>query len=286
MTGTVLITGARSGIGLATLRRFAEAGWNVTAAVRSNERALELKNQLDADGLTAEYAVFDLRDRAATDDALARVVSSGLPDVIVNNAAVGTFGPLELSDDASIDLTFETNLVAPLRIIRSLVPHFRERGNGVIVNVSSGLGFASDVGQGLYSASKHALEALSEALFYELRPFGVRVVVVEPGLTATDIREKSPVTPGYGPNSPYWDVISQRVKFLGTTIWKDGWMEAPAVVAHAIFGAAIDPQSPLFVPVGRDTKLSARLRGRDELHTYEKRSIETLLEFRSTGATE
>lgn len=283
MTGTVFITGARSGIGLATLKRFAEAGWNVTAAVRSNERASELESQLAADGLTAQYAVFDLRDRAATDDALAKVVSAGLPDVIVNNAGVGTSGPVELSDDATIDLTFETNLVAPLRIMRSLVPHFRERGTGVIVNVSSGLGFASDVGQGLYSASKHALEAISEALFYELRPFGVRVAVVEPGLTATDIREKSPVTPGFGPDSPYWEVISRRVELLGTTIWKDGWIESPAVVAEAIYGAAIDPQTPLFVPVGRDTQFSATLRGRDALQTYEKRSIEALREFGSAG---
>lgn len=284
MTGTVLITGARSGIGLATLKRFAETGWNVTAAVRSNERASELEKQLAADGLTAQYAVFDLRDRAATDDALAKVVTSSLPDVIVNNAGVGTFGPVELSDDASIDLTFETNLVAPLRIMRSLVPHFRERGSGVIVNVSSGLGFASDVGQGLYAASKHALEAISEALFYELRPFGVRVAVVEPGLTATDIREKSPVTPGYGPDSPYWNVISERMELLGTTIWKDGWIEAPTVVAEAIYSAATDPQTPLFVPVGRDTRFSASLRGRDSLDTYEQRSIDALRELATSGA--
>lgn len=284
MTETVLITGARSGIGLATLKRFAEAGWNVIAAVRSNERALELEKQLAADGLTAQFAVFDLRDRAATDDALSEIVSSGLPDVIVNNAGVGTFGPVELSDDASIDLTFEINLVAPLRIMRSLVPHFRERSSGVIVNVSSGLGFASDVGQGLYAASKHALEAISEALFYELRPFGVRVAVVEPGLTATDIREKSPVTPGYGPDSPYWDVISERMELLGTTIWKDGWIEAPTVVAEAIYSAATDRQTPLFVPVGRDTRLSASLRGRDSLVSYEQRSIEALRELASSGA--
>lgn len=284
MAETVLITGARSGIGLATLKRFAEAGWNVIAAVRSNERALELEKQLAADGLTAQFAVFDLRDRAATDDALSEIVSSGLPDVIVNNAGVGTFGPVELSDDASIDLTFEINLVAPLRIMRSLVPHFRERSSGVIVNVSSGLGFASDVGQGLYAASKHALEAISEALFYELRPFGVRVAVVEPGLTATDIREKSPVTPGYGPDSPYWDVISERMELLGTTIWKDGWIEAPTVVAEAIYSAATDRQTPLFVPVGRDTRLSASLRGRDSLVSYEQRSIEALRELASSGA--
>ncbi len=284
MAGNVLITGARSGIGLATLKRFAEAGWNVIAAVRSNERALELEKQVAADGLTAQYAVFDLQDRAATDDALAKIVSAGLPDVIVNNAGVGTFGPIELSDDASIDLTFETNLVAPLRIMRSLVPHFRERGSGVIVNVSSGLGFASDVGQGLYAASKHALEAISEALFYELRPFGVRVAVVEPGLTATDIREKSPVTPGYGPDSPYWNVISERAELLGSTLYKDGWIGDPVMVANAIYDAATDPQTPLFVPVGRDTRLSASLRGRDSLDTYERRSIDALRELASSGA--
>ena len=284
MTGTVLITGARSGIGLATLKRFAEAGWNVIAAVRSNERASDLEKQLAADGLTAQFAVFDLRDRAATDDALAKIAASGLPDVIVNNAGVGTFGPIELSDDASIDLTFETNLVAPLRIMRTLVPHFRERRSGVIVNVSSGLGFASDVGQGLYAASKHALEAISEALFYELRPFGVRVAVVEPGLTATDIRDKSPVTPGYGPDSPYWNVISERIELLGGTLYKDGWIEDPATVANTIYDAAPDPQTPLFVPVGRDTRLSASLRGRDSLDTYEQRSIDALRALATSGA--
>ena len=284
MTGTVLITGARSGIGLATLKRFAEAGWNVIAAVRSNERASDLEKQLAADGLTAQFAVFDLRDRAATDDALAKIAASGLPDVIVNNAGVGTFGPIELSDDASIDLTFETNLVAPLRIMRTLVPHFRERRSGVIVNVSSGLGFASDVGQGLYAASKHALEAISEALFYELRPFGVRVAVVEPGLTATDIRDKSPVTPGYGPDSPYWNVISERIELLGGTLYKDGWIEDPATVANTIYDAATDPQTPLFVPVGRDTRLSASLRGRDSLDTYEQRSIDALRALATSGA--
>ncbi|WP_081964033.1 SDR family NAD(P)-dependent oxidoreductase [Hoeflea sp. BAL378] len=284
MAGKVLITGARSGIGLATLRRFATAGWTVTAAVRSKERATELEKHLAAEGLTARYAVFDLQDRAATDEALAKVISSGVPDVIVNNAAVGTFGPIELSDDASIDLTFETNLVAPLRIMRSLVPYFRERGNGVIVNVSSGLGFASDVGQGLYSASKHALEAVSEALFYELRPFNVRVAVVEPGLTATDIRDKSPVTPGYGPDSPYWAVISERAEFLGSTLYRDGWIGDAATVADTIYDAATDPRTPLFVPVGRDTRLSASLRGRDALGTYEQRSIAALRDLAAPGA--
>lgn len=276
MTSTVLITGASSGIGLATLRRFASSGWTVTAAVRSEGRAEELREVLTDEGLSARFVNFDLRDRTAMDAATAQLVEEGIPDVIVNNAGVATFGPVELSDDPSIDLALETNLVAPLRLIRAFLPHFRSRESGAIVNVSSALGFAADVGQGVYSATKHALEALSEALYYEMRPFNVRVAVVEPGLTATGIRDKASVTPGYGPDSPYWDVISGRVGHLSSTIWKDGWAESPDVVAEAIYRAATDAGTPLFIPVGRDTELSARVRGRDTLHSYEARSSAAL----------
>lgn len=213
------------------------------------------------------------------DAATAQVLAQGVPDVIVNNAGVGTFGPVELADDDSIDLALETNVVAPLRLIRAFLPHFRDRRAGSIVNVSSALGFAADVGQGVYSATKHALEALSEALYYEMRPFNVRVAVVEPGLTATGIREKTAVTPGYGPDSPYWDVITGRIGQLSSTIWKDGWAEDPDVVADAIYRAATEGDTPLFVPVGRDTELGARVRGRDTLHTYEARSAAAMAEW-------
>lgn len=276
MTGTVLITGAGSGIGRATLDRFARGGWTVTAAVRSEASAETLKAEVATQGLTIRTVAFDLRDRQAADAALARVLADGIPDVVVNNAGVGAFGPVELTDDASIDLVLETNLVAPLRLLRALLPHFRERRSGVIINVSSGLGFASDAGQGLYAASKHAIEGLSEALSLELAPFNVRVAVIEPGLTATDIQQKTTVMAGYGPESPYWDVINARLGRLTETIWRDGWAEDPANVAEAIYAAATDPQHPLFTPVGRDTQLSARLRGRDQLDTYDERTLSAL----------
>lgn len=279
MTQTALITGASSGIGLSTLRRFAQSGWAVTAAVRSEARAEELGAVLVAEGLTARFVSFDLRDRDAMDAATAQVMAQGIPDLIVNNAGIGTFGPVELADDYSIDLALETNVVAPLRLIRAFLPHFRSRGSGVVINVSSALGFAADVGQGVYSATKHALEALSEALYYEMRPFNVRIAVVEPGLTATGIREKTTVTPGYGPNSPYWDVISGRIGHLSSTIWKDGWAEDPDVVAEAIYRAATEAATPLFVPVGRDTKLSAKVRGRDTLDSYEARANAAMSEW-------
>lgn len=99
MTNKVFITGAGSGIGLASVRRFAAAGWDVTAAVRSDARAAELAAVLAPDGITVRTLSFDQSDRAATDDALATLIADGVPDVIVNNASVGTFGPVEATRD-------------------------------------------------------------------------------------------------------------------------------------------------------------------------------------------
>lgn len=281
MTRTVLITGARGGIGLATLRRFSGEGWAVTAAVRSQASAEELNELLAKERVSVQVTCFDLSDRVSTDAAAAEIISRGVPDVVVNNAAIGAYGPVELTTDASIDAIMEINFIAPLRLMRAFAPHFRKRGNGVIVNISSGWGFSADPGQGLYAASKHALEAISEALFYELRPFGVRVAVVEPGLTATNIRDKTDVTPAYGPESPYWETLSRRLEFLESTIWKDGWAEDPKVVADAIYRAATVSATPLFTPVGRDTKMSAQVRGRDTLDSYEARSNRAALELAS-----
>lgn len=280
MTGNVLITGANSGIGLATLRRFAAAGWSVTATVRNEARAAEFAALLEAEGLAAGTVIYDALDRSATDAAAAEVLSRGVPDVLINNAARTVFGPVELLDDAAIDLQLETNVVSPLRFTRAFIPHFRSRGAGAIVNISSGSGFLPQGCEGMYAASKHAVEALSEALYYELRPFGVRVAIVEPGRTAAGSDHKIVFASGFGPDSPYWPQFSDRRDLQNASIWKDNWAEDPRVVADAIFEAATSSDSRLHWPVGRDTRLAARLRGREALDTYEARSNQALMELR------
>ena len=276
MTGNVLITGANSGIGLDTLRRFAAAGWKVTATVRNQARALEFAALLGREGLEAETLIYDALDRTATDEAVAKILSGPMPDILINNAARTVFGPIELIDDASLDLQLETNVVAPLRLTRALIPHFRARGSGAIVNISSGNGFLPQGCEGVYSASKHALEAISEALYYEMRPFGVRVVVVEPGRTAAGSDHKIVFAGGFGPESAYWPEFSKRLERQHATIWKDDWAEDPKVVADAIFEAATSSGQRLHWQVGRDTKLAGKLRGRDLLDTYEERSLQAL----------
>lgn len=228
--------------------------------------------------ITHQFAIFDLADRAATDAALEAVIADGVPDVLVNNASIGAFGPIELSTDEQIDLSIETNFVAPFRITRALLPHFRARGNGVIVNVSSGLGFAADRARGLYSATKFALEGFSETLALELQPFGVRVAVVEPGATQTSFNDKASLTPGYGPDSPYWNSISAWYDRLGSAVYKNGISDAK-VLGDAIFAAATDDTTPLFVAAAPDVRLSARLRGRDDLATYSHRLDQAIEEL-------
>jgi NAD(P)-dependent dehydrogenase (short-subunit alcohol dehydrogenase family) len=276
MTGSVLVTGANSGIGLDTLRRFAGAGWSVTATVRNPARAAELASLLQQERLEARIVVYDALDRAATDAAIAQILSAPAPDVLINNAARTVFGPIELIDDAALDLQLETNVVAPLRLTRALIPHFRARGSGAIVNISSGNGFLPQGCEGVYSASKHAIEAIGEALYYELRPFGVRVAIVEPGRTAAGSDHKIIFVGGFGPQSAYWPEFQKRLDLQNATIWKDGWAEDPKVVAGAIFEAATSSEPRLHWQVGRDTRLAAQLRGRAFLDTYEERSLQAL----------
>lgn len=279
MNGNVLITGASSGIGLFTLRRFAAAGWTATATVRNSERASQLEELLAEERIRATVVAFDVRDRQATDDAVSEILAGGVPDVLINNAAITVFAPIELLDDAAIDLQIETNVVAPLRLTRAFVPHFRQRGSGSIVHVASASGFVPQGCEGIYCASKHAVEALGEALYYEMRPFGVRVAIVEPGRTAADSDHKRVFAGGFGPDSPYWDGFMEEIGLLNRTLWKDDWAEDPAVVADAIFDAATATDRKLHWQVGRDTAFAATMRGRDALATYDERRIPALEAF-------
>ena len=178
---TVLITGASSGIGAATARLLLERGWRVFAAARR----LEAMGPLAA--LGAEVMALDLSDeqsrRELAEQLTARV---GALDALVNNAGFGEVGPLETMSLDRARAIFEVNVFGLMGLTQQLLPAMRERGRGRIVNISSIAGRWVSPGSGWYGASKFALEALSDALRLELKAFGVSVVVVEPGVIATE----------------------------------------------------------------------------------------------------
>jgi NAD(P)-dependent dehydrogenase (short-subunit alcohol dehydrogenase family) len=173
----VLITGCSSGIGAATASRLAKAGWPVYATARRPETLAAL----EADGCrTLALDVVDEASRQAAVDAV--VEAEGAVGVLINNAGYSQSGAVESIPDDRVRAQFETNVFGPLALCRLVLPGMREQGWGKIVQLSSMGGKLTFPGGGLYHASKHALEALSDALRFEVKSFGVDVIVIEPGL--------------------------------------------------------------------------------------------------------
>lgn len=178
---SVLVTGASSGIGAATARLLLERGWRVFAAARR----LEAMEPLAA--LGAEVMALDVsNDQSRRQLAEQLTVKVGALDALVNNAGFGEVGPLETLPLDRARAMFEVNVFGLMGLTQQLLPAMRERRSGRIVNISSIAGRWVSPGSGWYGASKFALEALSDALRLELKGFGVSVVVVEPGVIATD----------------------------------------------------------------------------------------------------
>ncbi|WP_431784679.1 SDR family NAD(P)-dependent oxidoreductase [Streptomyces chumphonensis] len=182
---TAVVTGASSGIGAATARRLAEAGYRVVLTARRAERIEALAKELTDAGLTAEAHPLDVTDRAAVD---AFAASLGGVDVLVNNAggALGTDTVAE-GDPADWRTMYEVNVLGVLHMTQALLPALRDAGDGgTVVVVSSTAGFAVYEGGGGYAAAKYGAHALTETLRLELCGEPVRVVEIAPGMVRTD----------------------------------------------------------------------------------------------------
>jgi NAD(P)-dependent dehydrogenase (short-subunit alcohol dehydrogenase family) len=176
----VLITGCSSGIGAATAAHLAGKGWTVYATARQVETLAEL----EAKG--CRTLALDVTDEASCRAAVEAVeAAEGAVGVLVNNAGYSQSGAVESVPDERVRAQFDTNVFGLLTMCRLVLPRMREQGWGKIVNVSSMGGKLTFPGGGIYHATKHAVEALSDALRFEVRPFGVDVIVIEPGLIRT-----------------------------------------------------------------------------------------------------
>src|SRR3954471_16505402 len=239
----VLITGAARGIGMATAQLLANRGHWVVATDISALSGLE--------GIRAH--VLDV----TSDDSVARCLKEVGPlDAIVNNAGITTGGgPVEGYPLDRFRQMFETNTLGALRVIQAVLPAWRKRGWGVIVNVSSVNGRVSSPLRAAYSASKFALEALTESLHLEVRHFGIRSVLIEPGATATGIK---PSQTHQGP-AEYAGLWEQCAGADSKTTGPSG-PPVPEVVPIGIPNAKEDPATALPLPVGQDAQMILGLR--------------------------
>ena len=184
-----MVTGANSGIGRATVLELAGSGYDVLGTVRSAAKAEAVTAAADERGLQVRTVEVDVDDADSCAEGFAEIarLTDGGPWAVVNNAGYVQSGAVEDVSDEQVRAQLETNVVAPIRIARLVLPRMKERGEGRIVNISSVAGRTSTPLMGWYCASKHALEAVTDALRIEVEPDGVRVVLVEPGMFGTDI---------------------------------------------------------------------------------------------------
>lgn len=191
-----VVTGANSGIGRATAVHLAELGFTVVATVRSADKAGKLLSIAAARSTTVAIQELDVADDRSVADGFGRIIGTfGGVDVLVNNAGIGGNGAVEESSPAQFHESFNVNAVGAVRCAAAVLPGMRERGRGAIVNVSSVVGRIGAVAQAPYVASKWAVEGISEQLAHEVAPFGVRVAVVEPGITRSSIFAKNVEAP-------------------------------------------------------------------------------------------
>lgn len=246
---TVLITGASSGIGRETALRFQREGWNVAATLRSPEKETELVRLPGVICPALDVTRAETID-AAVDETLRRF---GRIDAVVNNAGYGLIGPFETFSDAQIERQFQTNVFGLMAVTRAVLPHFRAQQDGVFVNVASFAGRSIFPMYSVYHASKWAVEGFSDSLQYEVKPHGIRVKIIEPGIVKTEFwgrstdRENATGITAYDDGRPVLDLIDEAAGLIATQ---------PADVADAIWRAANDTSSRQRYVIGLDAHVT------------------------------
>ena len=202
----VLLTGASSGIGHAAARRFAALGWRVWASMRHPEKGEALRLEARERGWALETPALDVTDDTSVAAAVARLLAAteGRLDLLINNAGYYALGACEDTTADELRSQLETNVIGVHRVTRAVLPAMRARGQGRVMVIGSLSGLVALPALGAYQASKWALEGWTEALRFEVRPFGVEVVLIEPGPFQTSLHvNERPAAASLAPASPY-----------------------------------------------------------------------------------
>lgn len=255
---TVLVTGCSSGIGLATCHVLSRNNFMTYGTVRNLSKAKKIQDLINRENLSLKILRLDVNDNQSIKLAVKKILTdTGRIDVLINNAGYGMFGPVEEITTQEVKKQFETNFFGTIRLIKAIVPIMRKQGNGTIVNISSMVGRFGVPLNSAYVSSKFAVEGLSESISFELEEFGIRVIVIEPGVVKSDFFQNVKVK-GMNLESPYHKLMERRVNFLDKAMKNSPTSSYD--VADTIL-EALNSKDPKFrYVIGNDATNSLRMR--------------------------
>ncbi len=233
MNKVILVTGSSSGIGKETVKLFQTKNWKVAATMRTPSEAEDLQQIVDVECIRLDVTNVD-SIRSAIKETLDKF---GRIDAVVNNAGYGLVGAFEASTAQQIEKQFQTNVFGSMNVCREILPYFREQKRGIIVNIASMGGRITFPLYSLYHATKWAVEGFSESLQYELRPFNIKVKIVEPGPIKTDFSGSSMDLTTEGDLKAYDSFIEKAMSRMEKA--GDGAPDG-SLVAEVIYNAVTD----------------------------------------------
>jgi NAD(P)-dependent dehydrogenase (short-subunit alcohol dehydrogenase family) len=253
-----IVTGSSSGIGYATSLLLARNGFHTYATMRNIGRSADVQEIAYKERLPLEVIQLDVNDDASIRDSIEKVESENERiDVLVNNSGYGLVGAFEDLSVEEIKSQFETNFFGVIRLTQQVLPIMRKQKSGTIVNISSGAGRIGFPGMSAYVSSKFALEGLSESMSYELEPFGIKVVIIEPGVIRTNFKKNSVMSKKSLDNSsisPYSSIIQKIDSSISSMVEH---ATPPEEVAKTILHATISNNPELRYLVGNDMIMMA-----------------------------
>lgn len=267
---TVLITGCSSGFGELAALTFADRGHRVFATMRAPGKSAALNDHTDITQLALDVCDSDSVNSAVNE----AIAAAGQLDIVVNNAGIEVFGAVHLLSDDEVLRQLDTNVAGVVRVARAVVPHMLAAGGGTIVNVGSLAGMVGPPYSGIYAASKHAVEALSEAMHFELSQQGIRVRVVEPGQFATELGNNSIYAAAMTEATPEHQRYTRFRTAMRSLV--NGTPPSAQIVADAIYTAATEEPGKLRYPVGDDASLVLAVKSQMSFEEFDQAMRTTL----------
>jgi NAD(P)-dependent dehydrogenase (short-subunit alcohol dehydrogenase family) len=273
-----VVTGSSSGIGLETSLLLARSEFHTYASMRNLEKSQNITEIASTENLPLQIAQLDVNDDRSVKDAINKVIAEdGRIDILVNNAAYGLFFPIE---DVTLDQVkeqFETNFFGAIRVMHAVMPTMRIQRSETIVNVSSLAGRVGIPVSSAYVATKFALEGLSESMRYELKEWGINILIIEPGVIKTNFFENLKTTDKRSIlQSSYADLIERVSKVFGKMI--DNSSSAPKLVAEAILNAITSKEPEIRYVVGEDAESIMEVRKNSSDKEFENWMYENVLQ--------